>query len=91
MGKKPLFLECLLWGIAGSTHRGIHCQEPTKCLTDEGVVSYLDIIVVRGKALRPLGSDVDIGPHQRPKVTLQLLLNLPQLLLLKKNNLCCYY
>lgn len=51
--------------------------------TRKVVSSYLDIIVVRGKALRPLGSDVNIGPHQRPKVTLQLLLNLPQLLLLE--------
>lgn len=73
-----------IWGRGGSTHRGIHCQEPTKGFTDKVVVSYLNIIVVRGKALRPLGSDVNIRAHQRPKVALQLLLNLPQLILYKK-------
>lgn len=49
--------------------------------TDKVALSYLNIIVVRGKALRPLGSNVNIRPNQRPEVALQLLLNLPQLLL----------
>lgn len=56
--------------------------------TAEVVLPYLNIIIVRGQALGPLGSHVNIGSNQRPKVALQLLLNLPQLLLKKKA--CCY-
>jgi len=56
-------------------------QKPTQGFTDKFVLPYLNIIVVRGKALRPLGGNVNIRPNQRPKVALQLLLNLPQLLL----------
>lgn len=84
--KNRTLSRIFIWGRGGSTHRGIHCQEPTKGFTDKVVVSYLNIIVVRGKALRPLGSDVNIRAHQRPKVALQLLLNLPQLILYKKND-----
>lgn len=52
--------------------------------TDNVMLPYLDIIIVRGKALGPLWSNIDIWSNQRPKVALQLLLNLPQLLLQKE-------
>lgn len=44
-------------------------------------ITDLDVVVVRRETLRAARCDVDVRTDQRPKETLQLLLNAPQLIL----------
>lgn len=61
-------------------YAGHHSHHPQLLL-------YLDIIIMRWKALRLLWGDVDVRAHQSPEEALQLLLNPPQLILTTHRNL----